>query len=43
MYGLIRLTAIMACGSEVGHPSLQINMEDIEDMRKAEMSITKIS
>ena len=33
----------MACGNDVGRPSLQINMEDVEDMRKAGMSITKIS
>ena len=33
----------MACGNDVGRPSLQINMEDVEDMRKAGISITKIS
>ena len=34
----------MACGSDVGRPSLQINMEDVESMRKVGMrSITKIS
>lgn len=35
----------MACGSStsVGCPSLHINLEDVEGMRKAGMSITKIS
>ena len=35
----------MACtsASDVGRPSLQINMEDVEGMRKAGMYITKIS
>ena len=33
----------MACCSNVGCPSLQINLEDVAGMRKAGMSITKIS
>ena len=40
---LIWLTAIMACGNNVHHPFWQINTEDGEHMRKAGMSITKIS